>query len=210
MKAVPHATKRLRKERVGMSVHSSRGINCHPRRRVENAVVMARPAGKSTGGRAPSPSVEETPIYISRCARKSAGGRAPSPSVEETPIYISRCASKSGQGMAPRRAPPVPASGDLESTLKCPLEAAQSVSIKRDKEDPQCFGGKRAAKKFASPEGFSVFYGTVAKDDRYDSDEECRVWCVNYDDGDEEEYNEKELTELFELYEMEKDGDRKK
>ena len=186
MKAVPHATKRLRKERVGMSVHSSRGINCHPRRRVENAVVMARPAGKSTGGRAPSPSVEETPIYISRCASKSVGGRAP------------------------RLAPPVQASGDLESTLKRPLEAAQSVSIKRDKEDPQCFGGKRAAKKFASSEGFSVFYGTVAKDDRYDSDEECRVWCVNYDDGDEEEYNEKELTELFELYEMEKDGDRKK
>ncbi len=85
-----------------------------------------------------------------------------------------------------------------------------AVSSKNAKMTPQSYKGKRAAKKFASPRGFSVFYGTVAEDDRYNSDEECRVWCVNYDDDDEEEYNEKELAELFELYEMEKDGDRKK
>ena len=64
------------------------------------------------------------------------------------------------------------------------------------KNNPEGFIGSRVAKIFF---GTNLYLGTV---NAYSDS----LWRVNYDDGDEEEYEEAELLDAVKLYEESKDS----
>jgi hypothetical protein len=78
------------------------------------------------------------------------------------------------------------------------ITSARKSTPKKAKRDPESYVEKRVAKFF----GGDLFFGTVKQ---YRSDAE--VWFVKYDDGDDEEYDAKDLKENLQLYRENEDLD---
>jgi hypothetical protein len=76
--------------------------------------------------------------------------------------------------------------------------AKKSPPKKKEKKDPFSYCNKRVAKFFQG----NVFFGTIS---RYV--DKAKYWAIDYDDGDEEEFDETEVQRHMKLYEEHKDSD---
>mmetsp|Transcript_7947 Transcript_7947/g.23553 ORF Transcript_7947/g.23553 Transcript_7947/m.23553 type:complete len:147 (-) Transcript_7947:281-721(-) len=84
--------------------------------------------------------------------------------------------------------------------------AAAKGADEKGGEDPRKHIGSRVAKDFDG----EMYFGKIAS---YDSDADGvdgGLWHVVYDDGDEEDYEKKELRKSLKLYEKQKGKDPKK
>ena len=85
---------------------------------------------------------------------------------------------------------------DEEDCNQQELEAALRLyRTYKDFEDPKAFVGQRVARYF----GGVVFYGTITKHSPA-TDEEVQLWRVEYDDGDKEDSDLKELEHCLFVY----------
>jgi len=74
-------------------------------------------------------------------------------------------------------------------------------SKKPKKQDPKSYVNRRLCKYFGENES-DLFFGVIAS-----YDEKVNFWHVDYDDGDEEEYDEDDVKQGLALYERNKDLD---
>jgi pantothenate kinase type III len=80
--------------------------------------------------------------------------------------------------------------------------ANKSPPRKKEKKDPESYYiNKRIAKDFDG----NIFFGTVSK---YVS--KAKYWAIDYDDGDEEEFDESEVQQHLKIYAEHRDSDPKK
>lgn len=80
----------------------------------------------------------------------------------------------------------------------------QSYASMVKNSQPTVFIQRRVAKEFEDGE---VYFGTVTQ---YDESEPPPFWKIHYDDGDEEDYEKKDLIKALKLYDKEEGNDPSK
>lgn len=80
-------------------------------------------------------------------------------------------------------------------------QSSTPKSKKPKKQDPKSFINRRLCKYFGENES-DLFFGIIAS-----YDEKVNFWHVDYDDGDEEEFDENDVKQGLALYERNKDLD---
>lgn len=120
---------------------------------------------------------------------------------KKTEVKAERTPRAEEKGVQKPKRPQAPAA---ESTAMSPRRRASPPSKNPDAKkpkavnsaaapEPRSFIGKKIAKDFDG----NLYFGTV-KD--YDDSEAPAFWHVEYDDGDEEDYNEKDLIKALKYY----------
>ena len=101
---------------------------------------------------------------------------------------------------------PAPSVAPTEPSSKQPTETntVTKIATKTDSGPDSDHVGKRIVKKFDKKN----FFGEI-KEKWLDEKDSSPRWNVKYDDGDEEDFNEKELTNALKRYEKSKRFDYK-
>jgi len=90
------------------------------------------------------------------------------------------------------------------STKRAPVSPSSQTKPKKPKKrEPKMFVNRRLGKFFGDNET-DLFFGVITS-----YDEKVKFWHIDYDDGDEEEYDENDVLTGLELYDRHKDLDPK-
>ena len=92
--------------------------------------------------------------------------------------------------------------GAASAAKKAKLTQSYASMVKNSQ--PTVFIQRRVAKQFEDDE---VYFGTITQ---YDESEPPPFWKVHYDDGDEEDYEKKDLIKALKLYDKEEGNDPSK
>ena len=101
-----------------------------------------------------------------------------------------------------RRAPPQPA---YKSNKKAKPSAKQKKPSVDYTANPGQFVKQRVAKDF----GDDIYFGTIDRFERDDEDANVVYWKITYDDGDLEDFDEKDLRAALKMYDACKHNDTK-
>ena len=98
-----------------------------------------------------------------------------------------------------------PDESDAEGVVEPPAKKrALSPRELAAQEEKKQFVGRRVAKRFAG----EVYFGTIVEfSPASDMAEGLDLWRVSYDDGDSEDYDEKDLEKYLKLYDRKKADD---
>ena len=108
---------------------------------------------------------------------------------------------------APKPKMPVPKSN------KSNKKAKQAAKQKKPRVDytanPGQFVKLRVAKDFGTGKNVDLYFGTVTGFERDDEDDSVVYWSIKYDDGDGEDFDEKDLRVALRMYDACKQSDTK-
>ncbi|KAL9191506.1 hypothetical protein ACHAXT_001212 [Thalassiosira profunda] len=129
-------------------------------------------------------------------AKKENGNKAPA-AVEKKKAEVPSFPMKSDVPAAKKRAAPSEAKKPVVKKAKT---AAPDVAAMVDSANPKDLVRKRVSKNFDG----DVYYGTIME---YDDSETPPFWHVEYDDGDEEDMDKKDLIKALKHYEKHRKDD---
>lgn len=108
---------------------------------------------------------------------------------------------------SPKPKMPVPKSN------KSNKKAKQAAKQKKPRVDytanPGQFVKQRVAKDFGKGKDVELFFGTITGFERDEEDDNVVYWAIEYDDGDREDFDEKELRDALRMYDACKHSDTK-
>lgn len=116
------------------------------------------------------------------------------------PMQINPAPKAAPMSDSMKSAPPLTSASKRKPKEKEATPKTKKAKVPDPASDPQYFVNRRVGKFFENV----IYFGIVSS---YDANEE--LWQIDYDDGDEEEFDKDELAHHLQLYESNKHLDKK-